>query len=281
MKKYNNHSKHCTAVIAGSGELPFLVISHLKKNQTKFVVICLEGNASSELAKGTKHIFIGLGQVGKAITFLKQNQVKEIVFVGKVRRPSLTTIKLDAKGLSFLGKLSIQIFKGGDNKILSYVVNLLEDLGFKIIGPEKLIPELLAPSGVLGKIKPSNQDYKDIHAGKEILIALGSSDIGQAVVVENGYVLGIEAAEGTNNLISRCRKLKKEKKRAGVLVKMKKTKQEVRIDLPCIGIKTLLQAHKAGLKGVAIESESSLIINLNAVIKKANELKLFLIGIDK
>ena len=280
MKKHNKHKNYCTAIVAGAGELPFLLISHLKQSQKIFVVLCLEGNASSELSKGTEHIFIGLGEIGKALAFLKQNKVKEIVFAGKVKRPYLSSLKLDMKGLSLLGKLGIGIFKGGDNKILSHIVNLLEDQGFKVIGPEKLIPNLLTHSGVLGKIKPSKQDYKDIYVGKEILVVLGSSDVGQAVIVENGYVLGVEAAEGTDNLISRCGKLKKEKKRTGVLVKMKKTDQEARVDLPAIGTKTLLKVHKAGFKGIAVESGSSLIININAVIKKANELKLFLIGID-
>jgi UDP-2,3-diacylglucosamine hydrolase len=280
MKKHNKHKNYCTAIIAGAGDLPFLLISHLRQSQRIFVVLCLEGNASYELAKDTNHIFIGLGEIGKALAFLKQNKVKEIVFAGKVKRPSLGSIKLDVKGLSFLGKLGIEIFKGGDNKILSHIVNLLEDQGFKVIGPENLIPELVAHLGVLGKTKPSKQDYKDISVGKEILAALGASDVGQAVIVEDGYVLGIEAAEGTDNLISRCGKLKKEEKRVGVLIKMKKVDQETRIDLPGIGTRTLLKIHKAGFKGIAVESGGSLIINIDAVIKKANELKLFLIGID-
>jgi DUF1009 family protein len=273
------HNNDCIALIAGAGKLPSLLVSHLKKTGQKFVLLCLSGNASNELANNTNHIFIGLGEIGKALTFLKQNEVKEIVFAGKVQRPSLISMKLDMKGLALLGKAGLAILKSGDNKILSHIIKLLETQGFKIIGPEKLLPNLLTNEGVLGKIKPTKQDYQDISIGKEVLAALGSSDVGQAVIVENGYVLGIEAAEGTDNLISRCGKLKKENFRSGILVKMKKPDQETRIDLPSIGVKTLINLHKAGFKGIAVETRGSLIIDIDSVIKKANELKLFFVGV--
>jgi hypothetical protein len=279
MKKSNNDS--CLAVIAGSGKLPSLLISYLKQSNRSFVVIGLDGNASPSIARGTNHIFVRLGELGKALAFLKQNQVKELVFAGKLQRPSLASIKPDMKGIAFLGKLGLGILKSGagDDKILSQLIKLLEGQGFKVIGPEKLLPSLLTPPGVLSKLKPTKQDLQDIKLGKSVLSAISPSDVGQAVIVENSYVLGIEAAEGTDNLILRCGKLRKEKTRSGILIKMKKAGQETRIDLPSIGVQTIESAHKAGLKGLALEAKHSLIIDLDAVIKRANELKLFLIGI--
>jgi DUF1009 family protein len=281
MKRLSKDSDSCLAVIAGSGKLPDLIISQLKQSNRSFIVLGLEGNASPRMAKGTNHIFIRLGELGKALAFLKQNQVKELVFAGKLQRPSLASIKPDMKGIAFLGKLGLELLKSGagDDKILSQLIKLLEAQGFKVIGPEKLLPSLLTPTGVLGKLKPTKQDYQDIKLGKAVLSALSPSDVGQAVIVENSYVLGIEAAEGTDKLISRCGKLRKERVRSGILIKMKKSGQEIRIDLPSIGLKTIEAAHKAGLKGLALEAKHSLIIDLDAVIKKANALKLFLIGI--
>jgi DUF1009 family protein len=277
-KQYKDN-EYAIAVIAGGGSLPSLLISHLKKTKKDFVVICLEGNADASIADGQNHISIRFGEAGKALGFLKENNVRQIVFVGKIQRPSLIGMKLDMKGLALLGKVGIEVFKSGDDKILSYVVKLLEDQGFEIIAPEKLLPSLLAPSGVLGKIKPGRQDYEDIATGKNVLAALGPWDVGQAVIVENGYVLGIEAAEGTDKLIERCGKLRKEKSASGMLLKMKKHGQETRIDLPGIGIKTISQAYESGLRGVAFEAKASIIVDIDAVIKKADELKLFLIGV--
>lgn len=272
-------NENTIAIIAGAGALPSLLVSHLKLIKKPFVLVCLAGNASATIAKGTKHIVAKVGEVGKILAFLKNNHVKELVFAGKVQRHSGGSIKFDIRALTILGKIGLEILKSGDDKVLSHIVKLLEKQGFRVIGPEKLLPKLLMPSGILGKVKPSKQDYKDISVGKEVLAALGASDVGQAVIVENGYVLGIEAAEGTDKLISRCGKLKKEKSGVGALIKMKKLNQETRIDLPCIGIETLTKLSKAGFRGLALEAGGSLIIDIDAVIKKANELKLFLFGI--
>ena len=212
MKKHSKSSIDHIAVIAGGGTFPSLIISHLKQTKKNFVVLYLKNNVSPKVAKGIKHISVALGEIGKALTFFKQNQVKEIVFVGKVQRPSLFSMKLDLQGFSLLGKMGMETLKGGDDKILSYIIKVLEKQGFKIIAPETLLPRLITPSGVLGKIKPTKQDYKDISIGKKVLTMLGNSDMGQAIIVENEYILGIEAAEGTDNLILRCGKLKKKAK---------------------------------------------------------------------
>ncbi|NRA73621.1 MAG: UDP-2,3-diacylglucosamine diphosphatase LpxI [Rickettsiales bacterium] len=279
MDKVSKDKTDCIAVVAGSGIFPSLLISHLQQIKEDFVVLCLNNNTSSKDVKNTKHVFIELGEIGKALTFLKQHQVTKIVFAGKIQRPSLMSMKLDRKGLSFLAKMGMSILKGGDDKILSSVVKLLEMEGFEIIAPEKVLPNLVTPIGVIGKVKPSKQDYEDIALGRNVLEALGNLDVGQAVVVENKYVLGIEAAEGTDNLILRCEKLRREKNRSGAMIKMKKTSQERRIDLPAIGNNTILNAYKAGLRGIAIEANNSLIVDIDSVIEKANEFGLFLIGV--
>jgi DUF1009 family protein len=134
------------------------------------------------------------------------------------------------------------------------------------------------PRGIFGYKKPSAQDVKDTSLGQQVLKSLGALDVGQAVVVVNERVLGIEAAEGTDQLLARCIKLKN-KMPGGVLVKMKKSKQETKTDLPVIGVQTVLNAHKAGLNGIILSAHFSLVIDMNKVIKAAEQRKMFLEGI--
>ena len=163
--------------------------------------------------------------------------------------------------------------------MLTTVLKIFESEGYQIISPEKITPELITPKGVLGKIKPCKTDMEDVEIGKKVLETLGMLDVGQAVVVENHYILGIEAAEGTNNLIKRSKLLKKEKKPYGVLVKMKKSTQDMRIDLPSIGVHTIEELKHAGLRGIAIKSGESFIIDIKEVIKEADKNKIFILGI--
>lgn len=268
----------CIGCIFGFGDLPKIILNHLKKQNRKFVVVGVE----TKLPKLREtSITVSVGEVGRVLKFLKQHQVSDLVFGGKIKRPSLNDLKLDKDGAFLLAKLGlkfVEILKGGDDYIISYVMHIFKKNGYNIVSPQDLVPELLAPKGSVSNAKPSKQDRRDIATGKAVLDSLGSLDVGQAVVVENGQVLGIEAAEGTDALIARCAKLKKQA-RGGVLLKMKKTNQDTRTDLPVIGIQTLLNAAKAGLTGVAFEAGGSLIVDLEKVKAKANALKIFLIGI--
>jgi UDP-2,3-diacylglucosamine hydrolase len=267
------------AVIAGSGNLPKLIIETLRKSNTDFIVLAVKDNADKSILENTKHHWINIDEFSKSIKILKNHNTTKITFVGHIQRPPLLSMKLDTTTMLLLAKFGMSKLRGGSDQLHSMIAKFVEDQGFNIIPPESIMPELLAPSGVIGKKKPSKKDENDIDIGKKVLIKLGDMDIGQSVIVENGLVLGIEAAEGTDQLIKRCADLKKEKERLGVLVKMKKTTQEKRIDLPAIGINTIENAYNAGLKGIAIKAGSSLIIDIKKVITTANEYGIFLIGI--
>lgn len=275
MKK--NESK-CIGCIFGFGDLPKIILNHLKKQNRKFVVVWVEAKAPKPTAPA---ISVSVGEVGRVLKFLKQHQVSDIVFSGKIKRPSLNNLTLDQDGAFLLAKLGlkfVEILKGGDDYIISYVMHIFKKNGYNIVSPQDLLPELLAPKGSVSNAKPSTQDRRDIAIGKAVLDSLGSLDVGQAVVVENGQVLGIEAAEGTDALIARCAKLKKQD-RGGILLKMKKTNQDTRTDLPVIGMQTVLKASQVGLNGIAFEAGGSLIVDLEKVKAKANALKIFLEGI--
>ena len=270
---------HKIAVIAGAGELPRLVIDTLKQGKSEFIVLALQGHADQLATKEQNCYDVHIGKVGTILKLLKQHKVKQIVFAGSVKRPSLLSLKLDATALLMLAKMGISRLSGGDDTILSTIIALSTKEGFEVCSPESIVPSMLVQPGKLGKIAPSASDNKDIAIGKKVLNKLGDMDVGQSAVVEDGCVLGIEAAEGTDQLILRCGKLKREKTRLGIVIKMKKSTQERRIDLPAIGTTTIQNLHDAGFKGIALEANSSLIINKKAVISLADKLGVFVVGV--
>lgn len=264
-------------VVAGSGDLPKQIIDACISKNRPIFVIAFEGETDEVSVAHVPHQWVSLGAVGKAVKVLKKAQVKEIILAGRVGRPSFASMKLDFGGTRLLAKL-LGKKSQGDNEIFSTVIDHLEASGFTVSGIDTLFTDLLATEGVLGKVKPKKEAEKDIEIGKEAAKLIGKADIGQAVIVQQGVIIGVEAIEGTDALIRRARDLQREGE-GGVLVKMKKPNQDARIDLPTIGVTTIENIHAAGLQGVAVEAGAALIIHREAVIEKANELNMFVIGI--
>ena len=163
----------------------------------------------------------------------------------------------------------------GDDGLLRAITEFIEERGFKVVGPHQLDSGFLADQGTLGSVAPNSQDHTDIVKGIEIVLAIGKLDIGQAIVIRNGYVLAVEAAEGTATMLARCREFAWDHP-AGVLVKLAKPGQELRADMPTIGIETIDQAASAGLNGIAIEARRTLIIDREQVIEAANASGIFI-----
>jgi DUF1009 family protein len=178
-----------------------------------------------------------------------------------------------------MGLRKMGLSTAGDDGLLSHIVKLLKEEGFEMISATDILDDLLAPEGVLGIHKPDKADLQDILRGKEVARLMGAGDVGQAVVVQEGLVLGVEAIEGTEGLLSRCRVLRREG-RGGVLVKMAKPNQSRAVDLPTIGLATIHQAKAAGLRGIAVEAGSTQILDQKAVVEAANAAGLYLIGIN-
>ena len=165
----------------------------------------------------------------------------------------------------------------GDDVLLRAVVDEVEKEGFSVVGPHEIEPGLITAEGVLGRHQPSAQNAADLDFGIRVTKTLGELDVGQAAVVQQGVVIGLEAVEGTEALLSRCRK----HRRAGiggVLVKSCKPQQDRRVDLPTIGLRTVRQAFEAGLSGIAVEAGASLILDREAVVSAADKLGLFIVG---
>ena len=264
------------AIIAGNGSIPFYLIEECNKIGREYCLIIIEGHGKELSEKYDPDYIVSLSKMGRAVKYVKNIGIKHILMVGGVKRPSLKNIIPDLWTAKFLTTISSKV--SGDNSVLSKLTKALEREGFIIVAPEEVLPNLICPKGTLGKVKPNQQNNEDISTGYRIAKIIGANDIGQSIIMENGLVIAVEAAEGTDRMIKRSLNLKKEKK-AGVLIKVIKPMQDKRIDRPVIGIDTIKAVKKAGLDGIALESNEILILNYSDVILYADEEGLFVEGI--
>lgn len=264
------------AIIAGDGDIPIKLVSECKKQKINYVLILIEGHGK-DLKKLYKPDFIvTLSKIGKAIKFSKSVKVTDIIMVGGVKRPSFKEMIPDLWTAKFLTKIGSKI--SGDNSILSNLAKELEREGFNILSAEDILPNLICPKGVIGKFKPNGNNKKDIKMGFKIAKSIGECDIGQSLVIQNGLVLAVEAAEGTDSMILRAKSLKIEE-RGGIFIKFLKPNQDSRLDRPVIGINTIKSVNNSGLDGLALEANSIFILNYNSVVEYADKNNLFIIGV--
>lgn len=265
-------------VIAGGGPLPRRIVERCKADGRPVFVVGFEGHTDAETCHAVEHAWVRLGAVGALLKALKSARCEDIVLAGPIKRPSLSSLKLDMRAIGMLARLGTAAGQG-DNTLLAFLVAELEREGFRAVGAHDLLADVTTQKGVLGLVKPDERAVRDIEIGIKAARQLGVADIGQAVIVQNGLVLGVEAAEGTDGLIERCGRLQHDGP-GGVLVKIKKPGQEARADLPTIGPRTIEAVAAAGLRGVALEAGASLILDLENVIAEADRRGVFVIGID-
>ncbi len=263
-------------ILAGHGPLPPRLISTCRASGREMFIVAFEGETDPEVIGDTPHIWTRLGAVGAVLKALRDAEVGEVCLCGKMRRPELSKLKFDWRGVKLLGRLA-RATTGGDDALFNVIVEELESEGFRIVGADELLSELLAPAGVLGVVAPDARAREDIEVGVRAAREVGARDLGQGAVVESGVVLDVEGTDGTDALLSRCAERARP---GGVLVKVMKPHQERRVDLPTIGIETIRRAHAAGLSGIAVEAGRSLIIDLPNVRREADEAGLFLVGIE-
>lgn len=264
-------------IIAGGGELPALAIEACEKSGRPFFVVALDGHADHPAVFAAPHETLRLGAKAQLEKLAKREGIREFVMIGKVRRPTLREIRPDAKAAAFMARIAMKAL--GDDGLLRAIAEEFERMGYPIVAIQDVVTGLLAPAGVMTRRKPDRQAELDIARGLEIARTLGELDVGQAVVVQQTLVLGVEAIEGTDALLARCGALKR-KGDGGVLVKIKKSRQDRRVDMPTIGVATIENAARAGLRGVAVQAGGTLIVNREAVVAAADAAKMFLIGLD-
>jgi len=265
-------------IIAGGGDIPKALISQCKQQNRDYFVVAIEGNADKDLIDNTvPHIWIRIGQAGTGFKKLAEEKVEEVVMIGTIRRPSLKDLVPDLRTAAFFAKLGMKSI--GDDGILRALVKELENDNLIVRGIQEVMPEILIKEGVLGKVKPSAQAIEDIKRAVEVATELGRLDVGQAVIVQQGLVLGVEGIEGTGEFIRRCGDYKR-KGDGGVLVKVRKPQQDMRIDLPTIGDRTVISAYQSGLVGIVLHAGNGLIANEKETIALADKYGIFVMGIN-
>jgi DUF1009 family protein len=262
-------------IIAGRGLLPFEVANIYAQQEGGCYIAALNDEVDHMLIKDFPHEFFSLGSVGAIIKYFNKHNVKNIIFVGSIDRPNLKSIKVDLTGSILIAKILRQKFLG-DDKLLRIVANFFEEKGFKVISAQEILALKPNANDDIWSIKiPSELDKVDIELGVKVSKQLASLDIGQSVIVEDGYVIGIEAAEGTDNLIKRCANLRK-KPHGGVLIKMIKCGQDVRMDIPTVGPETISNLASYGYNGIALQINSVIIIEPELTVAIANKHQIFI-----
>ncbi|MEM9232870.1 MAG: UDP-2,3-diacylglucosamine diphosphatase LpxI [Pseudomonadota bacterium] len=269
-------------IIAGGGDLPRKLADACVAMDAPFHVLRLNGFADEEM-KAYPGDDCGLGEAGKIIRLLKKSECDAVVFAGLVQRPNFTKLKPDWRGAALLPRV-VAAARKGDGAMLDVLVETFAAEGFLVIGAEEVTGALRAGQGPLGQYTPDDASIEDMAKAAALIEAIGPFDVGQGAVVRDGFVVAVEAAEGTDAMLRRCAPIiarlqgegEGEARRAGVLLKRPKPGQELRIDLPTIGVRTVELAVEAGLAGIAVAAEASLVLDSEETVELANESGLFI-----
>lgn len=265
-------------IIAGGGILPQILIEHCQQTKRDYFVLAIENNADKAIfGDDIPHKWIRIGQAGSGFKYMHEQNIEQVVMIGTIHRPSLSDLVPDLRTAAFFARIGFKSI--GDDGILRALVKEIESEHIRVLGIHEVLPDLLVKQGCLTKAKPDKQALSDIARGVEVGLELGRLDVGQSVIVQQGLVLGVEGIEGTDKLIERCGTYQR-KGDGGVLIKLRKPQQDMRIDLPTIGTTTIENLHKAGMRGVAIHAGNALIVNEKEVIALANKYKMFISGIE-
>jgi DUF1009 family protein len=271
-------------LVAGGGAMPFAVADSLVARGATPVLFALRGACDPVAVRRFRHHWISVGQVGRAMRLFRAENCRDLVFIGTLVRPALSEIRLDWGTVRVLGRVWAA-FRGGDDHLLSGIGDILEQDGFRMVGVKDIAPDLLMPEGCLTRATPDSDTIADIARGRAVLGALSPYDVGQAVVVIDGHVVGVEDIEGTDGLLARVARLRNEgriraKAARGVLVKAPKSGQDLRFDLPTLGPRTVEGAVRAQLAGIAIVAGHTIVAEPQAMLAVADAAGIFVTGLS-
>ena len=259
-------------LIFGETDFPKQILKKVKSKK-KYLIIDLTSNKNFK--KDKNFYSVSLGQFGKIIRILKENKCRKVLFAGKVKKPRFSKLRLDLKGVYYMPRI-IKNSRLGDAAILKEIINIFRKERITTISSLAFNPELTLKKGNYSKIKPNREDKIDINKAIKTLNKLGKYTFSQGTVVRNKKVIAIEGKGGTQKMLKRCKSKKFRNK--GVLVKFPKKKQDLRIDLPTVGLKTLKQCKLAGLKGIVIKDKQNVFLERKKCINFANKNKMFIMA---
>ncbi len=258
-------------LIFGETSFPKEILKKVKKKKSRYLIIDLTKNRTY---KKDRHSYgVSLGQFGRIINILKTNGCNKVLFAGRVKKPNLYKLRLDIKGIYYMPRI-IKSSKLGDAAILKEIIKILSKEKIKTINSLTYNPELTLKKGNYSKLKPNKEDKEDINKAIKTLNSLGKYSFSQGAVVRNKKIIAIEGKGGTENMLKRCKS--KKFRNIGVLVKFPKKKQDLRIDLPTVGLKTFTQSKSAGLKGIVLKSKQNVFLERKKCINFVNKNKMFI-----
>ena len=270
-------SQTVVGILAGGGTLPREIADVLSASGQDPVIVGLEGEVRPRDFAGHDFTLVNWGRIGQLIRTFKSKSVTDLVIVGSVTRPDLRAIRTDLGFWTNLPRIYRIVKAGGDDSVLRRVVGFFEGHGFAVRGPAEVAPELVIGSGAYGRVAMSEAARADFEIGRDVVQRLAPFDVGQAVVVAGGDVLAIEGAEGTDAMLTRVAE-RRGGGRGGVLVKWPKPGQELRVDMPAIGVTTIAGIVAAGLDGIAVQAGATLAAARGDMADAADAAGVFIAG---
>ena len=252
----------------GDTDFSEIVLKKIKRLNKKYFIFDFSKNNKFKKDKNAHRLSIG--KFGKIIRLIKEKKSKKVLFAGKITKPKFSKLRLDLKGIYYMPSI-IKAAKLGDAAIIKAIIKILENENIKVINSIFFNPELSVKSGNYTKLKPNMSDINSIKKGITYFNKLNSLDHVQAVIVKNNTILATEDRQGTKKMLSRLKK-----KSESILIKLPKKKQDLRMDLPTIGLQTLKDCKKYGLKGIVLKSKKNIILDKAKCISFANKNKIFI-----
>ena len=257
----------------GEKNLPIQILKKIESKKLNYFIIDLTKN--NKFKKKKNSFFINIGKFGKILKIIQSKKCKKVIFAGNIIKPKISKLKLDLKGLFYIPRI-VKASKLGDAAILKVLIKILSENKIKVIKLNTFNPELTLKKGIYTRIKPTLLEKKEIYKGVNTLKKINSYDHTQAVIIRDNKVISRETRKGTKEMI---KSIPKSKIKKGILIKLPKVKQDLRVDLPTIGIDTFKDCKKAGIKGIVVKANQNILLNKELSIKYANQNKLFLVAI--
>jgi DUF1009 family protein len=257
-------------LIFGDTDFPKVVLRKIKKLKKKYFIIDLSKN--SNFKKDSNSFRISIGQFGRIINLFNKKKCKKVIFAGKIAKPQFSKLKLDFKGFYYIPRI-LRALKLGDAAILKAIIKILTLEKIKVVSSIKYNPELTLTKGTYTKIKPNQNDKISIKKGIKALADMNSHNHVQGLVIRNSRVISKETSKGTKQMLL---SISSSKKLQGILIKLPKKKQDLRIDLPTVGLDTLKDCMKANIKGIILKSKKNIFMDKVKSIQYANKNKIFI-----
>jgi UDP-2,3-diacylglucosamine hydrolase len=253
-------------LIAGNGRFPFLVLEGARSQGIEMAVLAIKEEASPELEKSAKRLaWVSLGELSKAIEFMQKEGVKQAVMAGQVKHNKIfSAIRPDWK----LAKLLFSLPRKNTDSLIGAVAKVFEDEGIQLVDSTLFLKPLLAEAGLLTKRAPNEHEAVDIEYGLGVARHLAAKDIGQTVVISDRACVAVEAMEGTDETIARATRLAEG--RPLVVVKVSKPKQDMRFDVPVVGLPTVESMKRAGATALAIDAGRTLLFDRAKLVEVAD-----------